>query len=95
MSEVREVHQDLNAMDVYVGRDGTLYQMLPDALCGPDEGCCCNHCKVARENGLIPSTWNCLAVNADSEFTWTVHMPRGMLKDLRDNDFIKPARPKR
>lgn len=95
MSEVREVHQDLNAMDVYVGRDGTLYQMLPDALCGPDEGCCCKYCKAQRENGLSPSTWNCLAVNANSEFTWTVHMPRASIRSQLDSEFLTIARRKR
>lgn len=82
------------SMSVYVGPDGTLYQMLPDALCGPDEGCCCQHCKAQRENGLSPSTWNCLAVNADSEYTWTVHMPRASIRRRLEDGSLAIAKRK-
>ena len=83
------------SMSVYVGGDGTLYQMLPDDLCGPDEGCCCKYCKAQRENGLSPSTWNCLAVNADSEFTWTVHMPRASIRSRLEDESLNMAKRKR
>jgi hypothetical protein len=75
----------LDAMDVFVGDDGTIYMILPQELRGPDRGCVCGDCKAFRANGGVPQTWNAVAVHPKSSHSWTVHVTPSSLRYALDN----------
>ncbi len=83
----------MKSLDVLVHKSGTLYMLLPPELSGGDEGCCCDDCKEIRAKGGSPPTWNCLAADASREHTWTVHMPRSVIRrGYETGDFVHPRR---